>query len=182
MFTSTQIELVKKINASPYKIILTTAGGGSSFVGDFLSISGGSNTILGAFVPYDAQITATILSFYGDAENIKLVSKDCAECLCAHSIDLFESYGDFTDEENELFLGNEPSKVISISCTASLAKDNEREGRIHEAYISLLFADSMREEVLIEHILLNSTRENEEKELAAKILDILVKVCETNER
>jgi len=180
MFNSSQIELVKKINASPYKVVLVLTGGGSSFIGDFLSISGGSNTILGAHIPYNAQITENIISFYEGEEKVKLVSQECAEDLCLYGFDLFGSYNTDEDIDKNLFLENEFKNVISISCTASLAKDNEREGRIHEAYISVAFADSMDENISTEHFVLRSSRVLEELELSSKILEILAKACKLN--
>lgn len=181
MFSEEQKEIVRKINASPYKLIFTATGGGTSFIGDFLSISGGSNTVLGAFIPYSAQITEDIISLYdhpkaANSEKIKLVSKDCAECLCVYGFDILRRHSSDDDIKNHLLLGNKWDKIISISCTASLAKDNEREGRIHQAYISVLRGDD-RSNPITEKWRFNSTRENEEKELSAKILDILAKEC-----
>jgi hypothetical protein len=83
----------------------------------------------------------------------------------------YDEIGDKIDEE-----------CISMSCTASLAKDGERIDRKHEAYISIIKtkfrAEHLENIVKTFYFTFNSTRENEEKELSAKILEILARECE----
>ena len=50
------IDIVRKINDSPYKAFIAIVGGGQSFIGDYLKIGGASKTIVGAIVPYDKFI------------------------------------------------------------------------------------------------------------------------------
>jgi hypothetical protein len=50
------IEIVNKINESPYKCFVAITGGGASFISDYTKISGASKTIVGAIVPYDKTI------------------------------------------------------------------------------------------------------------------------------
>jgi len=87
-------DIVNKINSSPFKAFLSVTGGGTSFLGDFLKISGGSKTILGFYTPYDKILLQEFIGFTPEhwsspetarkmatraySEAIKLTSKETA--------------------------------------------------------------------------------------------------------
>jgi nicotinamide mononucleotide (NMN) deamidase PncC len=172
MFSEEQKEIVKKINDSNKKLFFVICGGGASFIGDYLSISGASKVLEGAFIPYSKnQIECFLGAFGGLTPQTKFVSKEQSENLAISGFMMgFNSAYDEVDKE-----------CISISCTASLAKDGERTGRGHDAYISIIKTnfgtEDFKDIVKTFYFTFNSTRENEEKELSAKILDILAKEC-----
>lgn len=127
-------EIVDKINRSNVKLSMVVTGGGSRFIGDFLSHSGGSNTILDFQVPYSQDAHEE----YVNLEKIpyKYVSEEAAFELANAAYEKMEGYV----SDNDYLLG--------VSVTAALIKDNEREGRENHFYVGV--ADS--EHIYVHHV------------------------------
>src|SRR5690349_1596077 len=54
-------ELIAKIHAAPYQMVLALTGGGSGAISQLLSVAGGSRTVLEAIVPYSAAALSEFL-------------------------------------------------------------------------------------------------------------------------
>jgi hypothetical protein len=98
-------EIVKAINASPYKAFVTTTGGGTRFIGDFLEFGGGSATILGFYVPYSESLFDEFIG----GKPIKYASPEAARALAMASY-----------QKAKIIAG--PDNAIGIGCTASLGR------------------------------------------------------------
>lgn len=119
-------ETVDKINRSSVKLSMVVTGGGSRFIGDFLSFSGGSNTILDFQVPYnelahEAYIQADI--------DYKFVSEEAAYNLAKAAYRKYRAFG---------------YDLLGVSVTASLIKDNEREGRDNHFFVGVADATHVK--------------------------------------
>lgn len=112
--------MIDVINASPYKLYIALAGGGQSFVCDYLSVGGASATIAGVNIPYSKEMFEKFLGY----PVVKFVSDRTARLLATKS---YEYCLDVI----------EPKYAIGIGVTCSLATVSEREGRIHKICIAL---------------------------------------------
>jgi len=117
----TKDEIVDAINASPYKAYFAITGGGQTFLGDYMSRSGASNTVIGAIVPYsqyafDKFVQHRVESYASERAACKLAVSSYNECLLA---------------------GVEPIYAIGIGVACSLAKNNERSGRVHKVHVAI---------------------------------------------
>lgn len=114
------LEVVKKINQSPYKAFFAIAGGGQSFIGDYTKISGASETVVGAIIPYhqstfDTFVGEKVEKYCSDETARKLATACYKECIKA----------------------GQPAKFcVGIGASSSVVKDNEREGREHHFFIA----------------------------------------------
>lgn len=146
-------ELIQKLNESPTKVFIAATGGGSSFIGNYLSISGGSKTILGFYVPY-AQ--ALFDEFVGGKPD-KYVSSEAVRKLAVASYDKAKKLG-----------GN---LGMGVSCSLTTG-EGEREGRenwvhiaVHGANFTSIFSDRIEGTF--------HTREGQEAFVARMMLDVL---------
>lgn len=154
-------EVIKAINATKYKSYITVTGGGTSFIGDYLSISGGSKTILGFFVPYTQQLFD---EFIGKAPE-KYVSEETARKLAMAS---YEKASKLVDRDI----------AIGIGATVSLRTDNEREGRMHRIYVA---AQTMTHTISYSvELKMNRSRAEEERIVREIILEILARTAGIN--
>lgn len=99
--------------------VIAITGGGTTFIGDFLSYSGGSKTILDCRVPYSERATIEFLGVKPD----KFASPQTARKMAMRS---FEMAAEKIGRAN----------AIGIGCTASIRTDGEREGRKHHFYVA----------------------------------------------
>jgi nicotinic acid mononucleotide adenylyltransferase len=146
-------ELITKLNESPTKVFIAATGGGSSFIGDYLKIPGGSKTILGFLVPY-AQ--ALFDEFIGGKPD-KYVSSVAARKLAVASYD-----------KSRKLRGN---LGMGVSCSLATG-EGEREGRenwVHIAVHGSTFTSVY--DTRIDHTF--STRNGQEAFVARIMLDIL---------
>lgn len=111
---------INKINATKHKAYVVITGGGSSFVGDFLSFGGGSNTLIECIVPYATDSLSDFLGFVPE----KFCCPDTARKMAT------QAFFKIKDKVGEEF-------AIGIGCTASLTYDGERENRVHKFFVAL---------------------------------------------
>ena len=114
-------EIVKLIHASGYKIFVAATGGGTSFLGEFLKIPGGSSVIVGGHIPYAKEATDKFLGETLDKY---------ANGLAARKLAL-KSYWNLVD------MGFSKNEALGVGIACSLAKDNEREDRKHHINIAI---------------------------------------------
>lgn len=113
--------LVKQIHASPYKAVIAITGGGTEAIGELLRHGEGSNTLIEAVVPYDQKAFDAFVRGKPD----KYCSPGAARDLAMAAFQLAVARTGTTEN------------MIGVGCSASLAKDVEREGREHHAYIAV---------------------------------------------
>lgn len=148
-------EVVRNINATPYKVYVALAGGGQTFASEFMQFGGASKTIAGINIPYGKE---AFEEFCG-TEVKQFVNPDTARLLAKRSY------------EKCLKSVEDPQYAIGIGLTCSLATDNEREGRQHRIYVALhcekytVVSESIFEQGL--------TREQEEEYCFITILNCL---------
>lgn len=114
-------ELINRINKSGFKVYLAITGGGASFIGDFLTIPGGSNTIVGCNIPYSQEMFDRFV-----LAKQKLTSYCCMNAACLLASRSFDTCTG---------IGLSPKVSIGIGVTCSLAKNDERVGRQHKIYV-----------------------------------------------
>jgi len=150
-------KLITKILTSTKGVYFVITGGGTRAISLLLENGGASSVFIGARVPYSQKETSDIT--WGVT---KTVSQKCSEALSKVALDVLI----------------EREKVgVCISSTSSLRKAGaEREGRIHEAYISIREFNSkgVEDKVKTYHIEFNEdrTRLDEENMLSYLILAI----------
>lgn len=109
------------------QFVLTVTGGGSQIIGDLLSQGGASSWFLEANVPY---ATKALVEFLDGYEPEKYASDKTARLMA------IQSY------KRAIELGATPEQAVGVSCTASLKRiTDEREGRVHRAYIGIQTKD-----------------------------------------
>jgi len=148
-----EIEIIRAIHATDWKLILTMTGGGTRLLPTLLEYGGGSNTLLEFNCPYSIQATKNLLG--NDSKQIlqPLVSVKTASELAHRAMDRWN-------------LGSTiPERIVSVACTASLIKPGgERIGRIHKAIVSYIAINGTQQyEGVVEHLLpANTTRKHQE--------------------
>lgn len=113
---------IKELQKCGKKFFIAATGGGTSFIGEFLKIPGGSQCIIGGYVPYATEATnafvGTKLDKYADANAARRLA--------------VASY------EHALKINVSPVyNTIGIGIACSLVKDNERDGREHHINIAV---------------------------------------------
>jgi nicotinic acid mononucleotide adenylyltransferase len=111
-------DLIQKLNESPTKVFIAATGGGSSFIGEYLKVSGGSKTILGFYVPYAQPLFDEFIGGKPD----KYVSSVAARKLAVASYDKARKLG-----------GN---LGMGVSCSLTTGA-GEREGRENWVHIAV---------------------------------------------
>jgi nicotinic acid mononucleotide adenylyltransferase len=153
------VSLVNRINDSGYKAFFAITGGGQSFLGDYMSISGASKLVVGAIVPYHQAIFdkfikgAKIDSYSSEAAARRLAVCAYNECVSVEACD--------------------SDKAIGIGVTCSLAKTDERVGRKHTIFVAV--HTRTRTMVMNAHLEQGRTRLEEEKIAVDLILNLLAK-------
>lgn len=144
------------INNSDTKVSMIVTGGGSLAISELLRHGGASNVFISGFIPYHPEVLIDRLQYVPD----KFVSKKVAIDL-AHKTKVPLSIED---------------RILNVSCTASLRKNSqEREGRVHEAYIATYFYSKNYSYTDCYHVIFNEerTREQEEELLANILLSVI---------
>lgn len=148
-------QIADSINKSPKKLFVTVTGGGTGWAERFLVHGGGSNTLVGFYVPYSSEMTD---SFVGGRVRESYVSDSTARQLALSSYNKAES---IHPKENS----------IGIGLTCSLVKPhNERVGRINHGYIAIQTYNSTQ---TVYFILPKGDRKSQE-DLVINILDEVV--------
>ena len=119
-------DLVLKIHETPHKAVLAVTGGGAEVFGELLKYGQGSNTVLEATVPYNQKAFDRYVKGTPD----KYCSPEAARDLAMASYQRAISYLGTDDADGLL-------QSIGIGASCSLAKDNERAGREHHAFIAI---------------------------------------------
>jgi nicotinic acid mononucleotide adenylyltransferase len=130
-------ETVDKINQSDVKLSMVVTGGGSNFIGDFLSFGGGSATILDFQVPYSVQAQEDYICKKID---YKIVSERGAYELAKAAYDKQEG---------------RYNNLLGVGVTASLIKtSNERTDRVNEFYVGI----ANKKYVEVYHFIIDKTQ------------------------
>lgn len=141
-----QKNIISRINDTQWRIFMAITGGGQTFIGDYLSVSGASRVIQGAFVPYSKpafdKFVGTVSNYVGDV---------AARKLAVASFDEAVRYG------------IPAHMALGLGVSSSLAKDGEREGREHRIHVAIHKHDETEEFSL----LLQQGRTREEEEAIA---------------
>jgi hypothetical protein len=161
-------EIVEQINRTQHKVFIAVAGGGQNFIGDYLAYDGGSNTILGFYVPYKQELFDEFIG--GKVDNY--ASDEAARKLAVASY------------KKALAIVGE-KYAIGIGAASSVASGNERVGRKHRLCIAVQTFNRTKS---ITYTLVQGRTRQEENELISKtILWFLAVVsgvemnCPTNE-
>jgi nicotinic acid mononucleotide adenylyltransferase len=137
---------VKELQKCGKMFFIAATGGGTSFVGDFLKIPGGSQCIVGGYVPYAIEATNNFvggkLDKYADAN----AARRLAVASYEHCLKLKV---------------NEPNCVgVGVAC--SLVKDKERDGREHHINIAVhTYNETFGMSVVLKNSKLNRAEEEE---------------------
>ena len=157
--------LLNDILSSNKKIAIAITGGGTEIIGELLRHGGASNTIVEAVVPY-AQSS---FDNYTKGKPDKYCSLDAARDLAMAAFNRLVKFN----------VGNQ-SQLIGLGATSSLAKNNERAGREHHAFVAVQTEEFTR--VYDIDLSISRTREEEESYVAYQILTILATACESAEK
>ena len=110
------------IHETPHRGVIAITGGGTESIGELLRHGNGSKTLLEAVVPYDQE---AFRRFIGGTPD-----KYCSEkAACQLAIAAYQ--------RARSLVGNDEKPLFGIGATCSLAKDNEREGRLHHIYVAV---------------------------------------------
>lgn len=123
-------DLVLRIHGTPQKAVLALTGGGAEVIGELLRYGQGSNTVLEAIVPYDQKSFDNFVKGTPD----KYCSPGAARDLAMAAYQKAIKFSGLDAAEN----------LVGIGASCSLAKDHEREGREHHAYIAVQTSDFTR--------------------------------------
>lgn len=112
---------VKELQKCGKMFFVAATGGGTSFIGDFLKIPGGSQCIVGGYVPYAIEATNNFvggkLDKYADANAARrLAVASYEQCLKLKVIE---------------------NNCVGVGVACSLVKDKERDGREHHINIAV---------------------------------------------
>ena len=152
-------QTIKKINQSPCKAYFAITGGGQSFLGEYMKVSGASNTVIGAIIPYSQY---AFDKFVNNSKTVSYASETAARKLAVVAY-------------NEcIAAGVEDIYAIGIGASCSLVKDDERSGREHKIYVAAHTADTTY--VLNTYLQQGRTRQEEEYIASELIGELLARV------
>ena len=133
----------KKIKQSPCKLYGIITGGGTTFISDFLCKPGASNTILGFEVPYGKDSIVKLLGkepekYVSETTALQLATKAYSKVV-DHVLlpPVFGNLHDSKLSDLERHIFDDNVDIVGLGVTASLATDNEREGRKNQVYVAL---------------------------------------------
>lgn len=135
---------VKELQKCGKMFFVAATGGGTSFIGDFLKIPGGSQCIVGAYVPYAIEATNNFVGGKLD----KYADANAARRLAVAS---YEQCFKLKPNENI---------CVGVGVACSLVKDKERDGREHHINIAVhTFNQTFGISVVLKKSKLNRTKE-----------------------
>ena len=152
------LETIKAINDSDYRFYITCSGGGQSFLPYFLSIPGGSASVIGGQTPYHKH------------EIDSIIGKQKHYCTERVAIE----YAKYSYIKTRNVSAKSEVYSIGIGVTASLATVNERVGRKHKVFMA--FHNKNYTLVYSYEFSEGCDRDTEETFIKNKILDILGKL------
>lgn len=156
---NTDASLIAKINATLTKAVIAITGGGVGSIHYLLRNGGGSQTLLEAHVPYDTKA----LELYIRGKPDKFCSPETARDMAMVS---YLRARELTGQQD----------VIGVGVTCSLAKDDEREGRRHLAFLALQ-TGTQTTTWSLEFKQGIYTRNEEEDIVSVTVLDLLAMGC-----
>lgn len=144
-------EIASIINAGRHKFFLAITGGGTSFIGDYISHGGASKVLIGAYIPY-AQSTFDDF-IRGKVE--RYASEEGARRLALAS------------HREVLKAGVAVKDALGVGASCSIASTSpEREGRKHRFYVATHKYDGTH----VAELILNQGRSRAEEEQIVKHL------------
>ena len=111
--------LIRKIHASPLRLVIAVTGGGSLVISDLLTEPGASDTVLEAFVPYGEAALCDLLGHKPE--------QSCSEKTARRM-----AMAAFTRARSQT-LATPHKQLIGVGCTCSLASDRPKRGE-HRAH------------------------------------------------
>ncbi|MDO5566632.1 MAG: hypothetical protein Q4G59_08240, partial [Planctomycetia bacterium] len=158
-------DLVQKIHQSPWKVVISLAGGGSRAIYDLLQIPGGSRTLLEAIVPYSPEA----FDLFVGAKSEQYCSDEAARALAMAAL----------NKAQRLTSPDDFDHLVGIGVTASLATDRVKRGE-HRVFLALQTSSfTLRVSLLLEKG--KRTRLEEEDLVADLILNLLSFLAFPNE-
>lgn len=149
------LNVIQAINESPFKVFFAITGGGQTFIGDYMSVSGASKTVIGTLVPYSSYVFDKFVKWPVESYASEKAARQLAVAAYNECIEA----------------GIPPKYAVGIGATCSLAKDNEREGRQHRVYVAAHMHGATR--VYCGQLKQGRTRQQEEEYAAGLILHVL---------
>ena len=119
-------DAIRRIHASPAKIVLVAAGGGIQSMTWLLTTPGASQTILEALIPYSDRALA---DFLGEPPR-RTVTIETAELMASRALERAKS------------LSDSQAALIGVACTATIATDRPKRGK-HRVHVSCKTEDSL---------------------------------------
>ena len=113
-------ELVRQIHASPTQVVLAISGGGRGAISALTGVPGASRTVIEAVVPYSTEALAEWLGGRPD------------QCCAAETARRMAMAGLL----RACRLGQPPTPLAGVACTASLATDRPKRGS-HRAHVAI---------------------------------------------
>lgn len=123
-------DLIRQIHASGRQGVICVTGGAASVIGDLLRVPGASRSILEARVPYASRALNDWLKHQPDA-------------YCARDTALSMATMAWSRAQQLADPDTDPTTLIGISCTASLASDRPKHGD-HRCFIATQTASTTR--------------------------------------
>jgi hypothetical protein len=153
-------DIVGDIHASPWQGVIAITGCGPGLVNDLLSPGGGSATLLEAVVPYAPKSLQDFIKFAKPPEKYcsQEIATEMASAAFSRATELSET----------------GTSVFGLGITATLRKrGDEREGRVHQVFLSFQTAFQAYEH----HIIFNNklSRILEEHLVSQVALDVLAR-------
>lgn len=145
-------EYIKRINNSGAQIYCAITGGGQTFIGEYMRVSGASKSIVGVNVPYRQSAFDDFIQFKGlESYSSSIAARRLAVAAYNKSV----KYG--SDSKHALGLG----------VTCSLAHDGERQGRQHKINIAI---HTYNKTAYVEYFLVQGRTREQEELLAANLI------------
>lgn len=143
-------DAIRRIHASPAKIVLVAAGGGIRSMTWLLTTPGASQTILEALIPYSDRALA---DFLGERPR-RTVTIETAELMASRALERAKS------------LSDSQAALIGVACTAAIATDRPKRGK-HRVHVSCKTEDSL---VTYSLELVKGRRDRTEEDTATSLL------------
>ena len=114
-------KFITSLHASEYRCVLALTGAGSTALSWLLAVPGSSRTLIEATVPYSLESLTDLLGEHPQtAVSMRTAQYMAHKAFCKAK-----------------FLISNPSMLIGVGCTATIATDREKKGD-HSAYISIM--------------------------------------------
>lgn len=143
-------DAIRRIHASPTKIVLVAAGGGIRSMTWLLTTPGASQTILEARIPYSDQALA---DFLGERPR-RAATVETAESMASRAFERARS------------LSDSQAALMGVACTAAIATDRPKRGK-HRVHVSCQTQENL---VTYSLELVKGRRDRSDEDTAASLL------------